>query len=32
MTTSEFKKVARLLKEAYKELEAEALKDGVFLF
>lgn len=32
MTTSEFKKVARLLKEAYKELEAEALKDGVDIF
>lgn len=31
MTTSEFKKIARLLKEAYKELEEEALKNGVNL-
>lgn len=31
MTTAEFKKVARLLKEAYKELEQEALDNGVDL-
>lgn len=31
MTTAEFKKIARLLKEAYKELEEEALKSGVSL-
>lgn len=31
MTTAEFKKIARLLKEAYKELEDEALKSGVSL-
>jgi hypothetical protein len=32
MTTSEFKKVARLLKEAYKELEADAFDVGVDIF
>jgi len=32
MTNSEFKKVGRLLKELYKELEAEALKGGVDIF
>lgn len=31
MTISEFKKIARLLKEAYKELEQEALEKGVSL-
>lgn len=31
MTTAEFKKIARLLKEAYRELEEEALKNGVNL-
>lgn len=32
MTTAEFKKVGRLLKEVYKQLEAEALADGVDIF
>lgn len=32
MTTQEFKRVGRLLKEVYKELEAEALKDGLDIF
>lgn len=32
MKTSEFKKVARLLKEVYAQLEAEALSDGVDIF
>lgn len=32
MTTPEFKKVARLLKEAYKELEKEALDSGMDIF
>lgn len=32
MTTAEFKKVARLLKEVYAQLEAEALSDGVDIF
>lgn len=32
MTTSEFKKVARLLKDSYKELEKEALDEGIDIF
>ncbi len=32
MTTAEFKKVARLLKETYAELEREALADGIDIF
>ncbi len=32
MTTAEFKKVARLLKEVYAQLEVEALSDGVDIF
>lgn len=32
MTTAEFKRVARLLKEIYAELEKEALKDGFDIF
>lgn len=32
MTTADFKKVARLLKEVYAQLEAEALSDGVDIF
>lgn len=32
MTTQEFKKVGRFLKEAYKELEEEALESGVDIF
>lgn len=32
MTTAEFKKVARLLKEVYKQLETEALSEGIDIF
>lgn len=32
MTTSEFKKVARVLKEAWKELELESIKQGIDIF
>jgi hypothetical protein len=32
MTTAEFKRVGRLLKEVYAELEKEALQDGIDIF
>lgn len=32
MTIQEFKKVARILKESYKEIEAEALSNGIDIF